>query len=180
MSIGRPTYNDRSGFRTVDIPVAKRIRQNENVEEAVSWLNHEVGMLLQQEQKVAFKIGVVSEQQQLYNGTKTIVKRITHAWQTDPYSTLLERARQSLSAAGCNVRTGKWQLGRLGMGTAGNILATEFKTPVIGYGPGNEEMAHSPDEYVELKKIYECIYGTAAIVHGLIGIPVCGWTSDEI
>ncbi len=180
MNIGRPVYNDNSGFRAADIRVAKRLKQNESADEVVSWLNHEVGVLVQQERKVAVEVAVISENQKLYNGSRTVVKKVTNAWQTDPYSPLMQRARQSLSAAECEVRTGKWNLGRLGMGTAGSVLSDEFKIPVIGYGPGSEDCAHSPDEFVYLDKIYESVYGTAAIIHGLVGIPVCGWTSDEI
>ncbi|HBC87239.1 MAG TPA: hypothetical protein DCZ94_09815 [Lentisphaeria bacterium] len=180
MSIGRPVFNDNSGFRAADMCVSKRLRGSESSEEVVSWLNHEVGVLVQNERKVAVEVAVISENQKMYNGSRTIVKRVTNAWQTDPYSPLMQRARQSLSAAECEVRTGKWNLGRLGMGTAGSVFSGEFKIPVIGYGPGTEECAHAPDEFVLLDKIYESVYGTAAIVHGLVGIPVCGWTSDEI
>ncbi len=180
MNIGRPVFNDNSGFRSADMRISKRLRSSESPESAVSWLNHEVAVLTQNEKNVAVEVAVVSENQKMYNGSRTVVRRVTNAWQTDPYSPLMQRARQSLSAAECEVRTGRWELGRLGMGTAGSVLSQEYRIPVIGYGPGNEECAHSADEYVLLDKIYESSYGTASIVHGLAGIPVCGWTSDEI
>jgi acetylornithine deacetylase/succinyl-diaminopimelate desuccinylase-like protein len=66
------------------------------------------------------------------------------------------------------------------MGTAGSVLTNEFKIPTIGYGPGCEDQAHARDESVEVEKIRMAAYGTASIAHGLVGIPVCGWTSDEI
>ncbi len=66
------------------------------------------------------------------------------------------------------------------MGTAGNVLVREFDVQTIGYGQGLESLAHRPDEYVELAAIPKAVYGTAVIAHSLIGIPVCGWTSDEI
>ena len=43
-----------------------------------------------------------------------------------------------------------------------------------------EATAHTTDERVEESRITEAVYGTASIVHTLVGIPVCGWTSDEI
>ena len=95
------------------------------------------------------------------SGLVVQVKRVTHAWSTDPFSPLLSRARQALSAAGCAVRPGKWKLSRLGMGTAGSVLSNEFHIPTIGYGPGREEEAHSQNESVEIAKIVECTYGTA-------------------
>ena len=63
---------------------------------------------------------------------------------------------------------------------AGSVLVNDFKIPTIGYGPGCEAQAHERGEFVELEKMYTAIYGTAAIAHSLIGIPVCGWTADEI
>jgi len=33
---------------------------------------------------------------------------------------------------------------------------------------------------VELSKLSAALYGSAVIAHSLVGIPVCGWTSDEI
>ena len=77
-------------------------------------------------------------------------------------------------------RPGKWQLGRSGMGTAGGVLVKEFDVPTIGYGPGLEEQAHAADECVEMDKLAEAVYGTALIAHSLIGVPVFGWTCDEI
>ena len=90
----------------------------------------------------------------------------------------MDRARQALSSAGCKTQPGKWRLPRIGMGTAGSVLTKKFNVPTIGYGPGNEEAAHTANEYVEIDKITEGILGTASIIHNLVGIPVFGWTTD--
>ena len=56
----------------------------------------------------------------------------------------------------------------------------ERSTPTIGYGPGEEASSHVPDESVSLKAISTAVYGTAAIAHSLVGVPVFGWVPDEI
>ncbi|NLB60344.1 MAG: hypothetical protein GX806_04660, partial [Lentisphaerae bacterium] len=113
-------------------------------------------------------------------GKASLVQQVARAWSMDPFHPLIDRARQALEAAGCQVKPGKWQLGRLGMGTGGSVLLNEFDIPVLGYGPGLETQAHAPGEYVEKEKIVEATYGSAIIAHSMVGIPICGWSSDEI
>ena len=120
------------------------------------------------------------ENQRLYTGKVDVVRHVARAWSTDPFNPMIDRARQALEAAGCPVKPGKWQLGRLGMGTAGGVLVNEYKIPTVGYGPGLESQAHAEGEYVEIEKVISATYGSAVIAHALAGIPVCGWTSDEI
>jgi acetylornithine deacetylase/succinyl-diaminopimelate desuccinylase-like protein len=78
------------------------------------------------------------------------------------------------------VRPGRWKLARLGMGTAGSLLVNEHSIPTIGYGPGHEEQAHREGESVAISKLIACTLGTAAIAHGLVGIPVFGWIPDSL
>ncbi len=152
----------------------------EDVDDVLTQVRHTASLATQTSGAVAVDVAVRQENHRLYTGQTTMVRRVTNAWSTDPFCPLMERSRHCLAAAGCEVRPGKWRLGRLGMGTAGHLLVGEFGVPTVGYGPGEEALVHRPNESVETNKIVEAVYGTAAIVHGLIGVPVCGWTSDEI
>jgi acetylornithine deacetylase/succinyl-diaminopimelate desuccinylase-like protein len=178
--ISRPVFTDEGGTRRATIRMERRLSPTEEVADVVRRLEHETSLVTESAGSVAVEVMVRTEPQMLYNGQTTMVRHVTHAWAVDPYDPLMVRARQSLAAAGCEVRTGKWQLGRLGMGTAGGTLTTEFSVRTIGYGPGEEIQAHAANESVATENIVKAAYGTAAIVHGLVGIPVCGWTSDEI
>lgn len=180
VSISRPRFETVSGVRRATIPVTKRLCYGENADKVMSQMKRDATLVYQSGGSVAVEVAVRKETKRLYNGQTTTVQHVTHAWAIDPFHPLMTRARQSLAAAGCEVRPGKWELGRLGMGTAGSFLVQDFAVPTIGYGPGDEEQAHAAAECVETAKITECVYGTTAMVHGLIGIPVCGWTSDEI
>ena len=95
------------------------------------------------------------------------------------FAMLLSLLRK-IHEAQLSVRAGKWELSRFGMGTAGSVTTNTFDLPTIGYGPGNERAAHASGEHVSLDSITKAVYGTASIVHGLIGIPVFGWSSGEI
>jgi acetylornithine deacetylase/succinyl-diaminopimelate desuccinylase-like protein len=178
--IHRPRFETVGSFRRATIPVTRRLGFGEDAGNVVNQFKHEAVLVAKTSGAVAVDVVVRKETRRLYNGQATTVQHLSHAWAIDPFHPLMNRARQSLAAAGCEVRPGKWELGRLGMGTAGSVLVKEFNVPTIGYGPGLEEQAHATGEFVETAKITETVYGTTAMVHGLIGVPVCGWTSDDI
>ncbi|MBN1341453.1 MAG: M20/M25/M40 family metallo-hydrolase [Phycisphaerae bacterium] len=175
-----PRFEDRTGTRRATIVLDRRMGADEDVSDVLSQVKRTASLATAASGTVAVDVAVRQVSQRLYTGQQTVVRRVTHSWSTDPFHPLMERARQSLAAAGCEVRPGKWQLGRLGMGTAGGVLVGEYGIPTIGYGPGDEDHVHTANEYVETAKIVEGVYGTTAMVHGLIGVPVCGWTCDEI
>ncbi len=180
LSLQRPRFRNDAGRRQATIQMNRRLRPAENVGSILTQTKHEANMVAQANGTVAVAVAVRQENQKLYTGQTTLVRRVVQAWMTDPFHVLMERARQALSAADCMARPGKWALDRIGMGTAGSVLTGEFHVPTIGYGPGSELMAHAVDESVSVEKVSEAVYGTAAMVHGLIGIPVFGWTADEI
>lgn len=180
LAVSPPRFQDAPDGRLGMIHLARRLGPREATEPILRQMQNEAKLVAQDLGALAVEVQVREEEQQLWNGRLTTVKRITHAWNTDPFHPQLQRAYHALAAAGCDPRTARWELGRLGMGTAGSVLTGEFNVPTIGYGPGFEEQAHAPEEWVKVDNIAEAIYGTAAMVQGLIGVPVFGWTSDEI
>ncbi|MFB3788044.1 MAG: M20 family metallopeptidase [bacterium] len=180
VAVREPEVEEQNGIRRVTIQMERRLNTSEPAEEVMGRIKRGAVMAAQAAGGVAVDVAVRQETQTMYTGQTRVVRHVCHAWATDPFHPLLDRSRQALTAAGCRVAPGKWELGQLGMGTAGGALVNEFHVPTIGYGPGNEETAHSVNEYVDIANIHEAVYGTAVIIHGLIGIPVFGWTSDEI
>lgn len=179
-TVHRPVFENEKNVRFATIRVERRLSAAEEVDEVLKSIEHEAALVTETAGEVAVEVMVRQAPQTCYTGQTTLVRHITHAWAIDPFDPLLTRARQALSAAGCETRPGKFQLGRLGMGTAGGTLVTEFKIPTLCYGPGDENEAHAANESVALDNIVATCYGTAAIAHGLVGVPVCGWSSDEI
>jgi len=181
MSIKQPEFDHENG--NAFILFNRRLLANENADGLAKEFKESLSKIssrsLERNKKdLNFDVRIHEEARRLDNGETVQVRYLRSAWETDPFSPLMDRARQALSSAGCKLQPGKWQLPRLGMGTAGSILTKKFKIPTIGYGPGTEEAAHSPNENVEISNITEAILGTAAIVHSLAGIPVFGWTAD--
>ena len=180
VAMGQPQFEDVKGMRAATIRMARRLRMSEDVGDVVSQIKHNASLVAQPNGAFAVEVAVRQQNQKLYTGRTMLVHHVTHAWATDPFHPLVERSRQALAAAGLEARPGRWQLDRLGMGTAGSTLLKDFQVPTIGYGPGTEPAAHACNEFVEVEKVVEAVYGTTAVVHGLVGIPVFGWTMDEV
>ncbi|MHB8863344.1 MAG: M20 family metallopeptidase [Pirellulaceae bacterium] len=179
-SLCPPRFQQSPGVACGMINVFRRLPDSETLSGMMEQIKQEARAAASCVARVAVNVAVRREEQQLYTKRTTILEQRVEAWSLDPYHRLITRARQALSAAGCPVACGKWQLPRLGMGTAGGVLVNEFHVPAIGYGPGCEETCHVPNESVSVARLSQAIYGSAAIAHSLIGVPVCGWTVDEI
>ncbi len=160
--------------------VACQLREGEDEDGTIVRLRRATEQMARSAGEVSATVAVAERRQRLYTGITRTVKSIAHAWQTDPFDPFVERTREALDACGCPVHPARWRLGRLGLGTAGGVLVHEFSTPTVAYGPGEEEQAHAVGEHVKADDIARTAYGTAAIAQSLIGVPVCGWTSDEI
>jgi acetylornithine deacetylase/succinyl-diaminopimelate desuccinylase-like protein len=170
---------DADGRRRT-IQVTQRMRSQDDAAAVIGRIERQASMLTRGMGDISVTGAVRGMKQELYTGKSVDASMVSNAWTTDPFHPLPVRARQALTAGGLRANGGRWQLGRLGMGTAGGVLSGEFGVPVIGYGPGTEEEAHAVNESVETARIIDAVYGSALIAHGLVGIPVCGWTLDEI
>jgi acetylornithine deacetylase/succinyl-diaminopimelate desuccinylase-like protein len=178
--VGDTHYEDGPDFRQAVIALERRLGGSDDVNHLVSRMRGEAVRAASRAGAVDVEVCVRERNEVLPSGLVVKAKHITQAWATDPFSPLLSRSRQALSAAGCEVRPGRWKLARLGMGTSGSLLVNECNIPTIGYGPGHEEQAHREGESVPIAKLVTCAYGTAAIAHGLIGVPVFGWIPDSL
>jgi len=180
LTVGDTLYEDGPGFRQATIAFERRLGSNDDVDHLVTRMRGEAERAASSAGVTDVAVRVRERHETLASGVVMKTRRITQAWTTDPFSPLLSRARQGLGAAGCTVRPGRWKLARLGMGTAGSLLVNEHGIATVGYGPGHEEQAHREGESVAISKLIDCAYGTAAIAHALVGIPVFGWSPDSL
>jgi putative selenium metabolism hydrolase len=180
LSVHRLRFEDMSATPSAVIPLARRLGEGEVAEDVLGLVRQVTAFATRGNRSVALDVGVREEQQRLYTGATTRVKHVTPAWSTDPFHLFLTKARQALNSAGRDSTPGKWKLDRLGMGTAGSVFVNEFNLPTLGFGPGGETEAHSTNEFVEIDHLIEAAFGTAVIAHALIGVPVFGWSSEEI
>lgn len=175
-----PSFQNVDDGSSAQLHITRRLHESETVNDVLNRMRHEAQVLTQSEGMVSVDVQVAYDQQKLFTDQSMTVRNAVEPWKTDPYDPLVERSRQILLSAGCPAQPGTWQLQHLGMGTAGSVLNHEFNLPTVGYGPGDENVAHGADEYVSIENLDTAVYGTASIVHGLVGVPVFGWTSDDI
>lgn len=179
VSVSKPCFAEMGDGARATIHVARRLASADDVDEVLGQVKQTAVLAAKSIGSVSVDVAIREETKQFYSGATTVVRHVTHAWETDPFNPMLVRARDALLAGGSEAAPGKWKLGRLGMATGGGLLVNDFKVPTIGYGPGSEELAHASDEYVEVSNITKAAYGTAVIAHSLIGVPVFGWTFDD-
>ena len=82
------------------------------------------------------------------------------AWLNEDRS-LIDRAKLILeNSLGISIGVGVWRFSTDGVYTAGIA-----KIPTIGFGPGDERLAHKPDEHVPVKHLELAAIGYAQLVN---------------
>jgi putative selenium metabolism hydrolase len=93
-----------------------------------------------------------------YSGAHVEAPNFAPAWFTDPEA---EPARRALAALGAEPT--HWAFCTNGSGTAA------LGIPTIGFGPGDESLAHRVDEYIELDELHAGARGYATLAAALTG-----------
>lgn len=120
---------------------------------------------------VSFDVRVHEQEQRLYTGHRRRVRFAVPSWSTDLAHPVVEKARESMIAAGCPWRPTRWKMGRWGTGTAGAVVTREYSLPTIGFGPGDEAEARECNESVSIAVLVEAVFGTAVLMRGLSAAP---------
>jgi len=104
-----------------------------------------------------------------YTGVSIAQEKFAPAWYTEENAAIVELAKKGLAQAGQ-----KPVLGSYSFCTDGSAIDTYRRlTPdvpceIIGYGPSNEGLAHTVNEYIELAALRAAVNGYAHIVSELL------------
>jgi putative selenium metabolism hydrolase len=98
-----------------------------------------------------------------YSGAHLVAPNFAAAWFFAEDEPIVRRAQRGLSAAGIDSALGHYAFCTNGSGTAGRL-----GIPTIGFGPGDEELAHRVDEYIEIADLERAARGYAAIALALL------------
>lgn len=97
-----------------------------------------------------------------YTGKRVNAPNFAPAWFYDEDEPHIRAAVSGLQSAGLDALVSHYAFCTNGSATAGRL-----GIPTLGYGPGDEALAHRADEFVEVNDVVKAAYGYAAIVEAL-------------
>ena len=98
-----------------------------------------------------------------HSGAHLVAPNFAPAWFFADNDPIVLRARRGLADAGIDAALSHYAFCTNGSGTAGRL-----GIPTIGFGPGDEELAHRVDEYIEIADLERAARGYAAIALALL------------
>lgn len=98
-----------------------------------------------------------------YSGARVVAPNFAAAWFFEENEPIVSRALRGLARTGILARLSHYAFCTNGSGTAGRL-----GIPTIGFGPGDEELAHRVDEYIEIADLGRAARGYAAIAEALL------------
>jgi putative selenium metabolism hydrolase len=97
-----------------------------------------------------------------YTGERITAPNFAPAWYQGESSEIVRKALAGLARVGLGTGTTHYAFCTNGSGTAG------LGIPTVGFGPGDEEMAHRVDEYIEVSQLVHGALGYAGICRSLL------------
>jgi putative selenium metabolism hydrolase len=97
-----------------------------------------------------------------YTGAHVSAPNFAPAWFQDPASPLVAQALASLRAAGLEAPVTTYSFCTNGSGTA------QLGIPTLGFGPGDEQLAHRADEFIEMEELERAVTGYSALIQSAL------------
>ena len=98
----------------------------------------------------AFSLKIEKSITTTYTGEKIICEKIFKPWTIKKDHQLVQSLIKAVKNNRISIVMGYWGFCTNGVESMGNR-----KINTIGFGPGNEELAHTTDEYVEVQQLYD-------------------------
>jgi len=109
-----------------------------------------------------WKVHIAEDDFACYTGARIKAPNFAAAWYEDPSRSLVQVALEGIREAGLEPKITNYAFCTNGSGTAARGI------PTLGFGPGEESLAHRVDEYIELSELESAARGYAAIIQKLV------------
>ncbi|RLG80014.1 MAG: hypothetical protein DRO40_11830, partial [Thermoprotei archaeon] len=126
-----------------------RMILGETKESIISFLNNIARKIIDEGLAIHTDINVLVEEAIMWTGAKIVIEHYYPSWLiTD--NDLIDKVLSIMKNHNPLVRTGVWKFSTDGVYSAG-----EAHIPTIGIGPGDETLAHKPNELVEIDQLFK-------------------------
>ena len=113
-----------------------------------SLTNKEIMNIVKDIDSSAFSLSIEERETITYTGEKIICRKIFPAWEIDKNHQLVKLLTQAVKNNGISSDYGYW-----GFCTNGVESMGKRNVNTIGFGPGNEELAHTTNEYIKIEEL---------------------------
>lgn len=100
------------------------------------------------------KYKIIETKLKCYTGYTLKAERFFYKWILDKENPLVKKSIKALEEAGLSPEIMIWRFG-----TDGSYTAGEKGILTIGFGPGDEHLAHQPNEHISIKDIHKAVNG---------------------
>jgi putative selenium metabolism hydrolase len=146
------------------IVVDRRIIPGETEEDILNEMHNILNAVKEQISDFEVSVGIIDEPVEFFTRKTLVDHKYFPTGYLEPSTPLIQKAKSVLeSAIGQEINIIKWLFSTDGVYTAGIA-----KLPTIGFGPGEEEQAHTPNEHLVIDQLIKSAKGYAALALGLL------------
>jgi len=146
------------------IVIDRRIIPGETEDVVLNEMHDVLNTVKEQISEFEVTVKIIDDPVKFFTKKTLVDHKYFPTWYFDPSTPLIQKAKTTLERAiGKETKIIKWLFSTDGVYTAGvaNI-------PTIGFGPGNEEQAHTPNEHLDIDQLVKSAKGYAALALGLL------------
>ncbi|MHA1910955.1 MAG: YgeY family selenium metabolism-linked hydrolase [Candidatus Kariarchaeaceae archaeon] len=155
-------YSEPGANVVPDLCVAtldRRIIPGETADDLLTELKGFVDSIVAIHPEIKAEVRLLEEDLVYWTGVKIHTSKYMPAWAMDPANPIIVNSVNAIeSTTGDVPKLNKWIFSTDGIYTAG-----EKGIPTIGWGPGDERMAHQPDEYVPVDDLLYIAKGNVGL-----------------
>lgn len=141
----------------------RRLLPGEEKEGVLAPVIEAIQGILEKDKRASAKAAYAQGRERCYTGTMIEAERFFPGWLFDESEWFIKKATKALREAGLSS-----DLSHYNFCTNGSHYAGEKNIPTIGFGPSCESLAHTIDEYIELKELEGAARGYLAVMESFL------------